>query len=245
MVLFLVFLIPTTINETKATFFFLPVGLFVTFMVASRAGQRVRYAVLAFITIGVSTAIFVPIYDSFIAERQYAVPLMDFLTDTDRMKRYMSTTVDVGVVGKDVGRLDSIVVPWRRLSTDPAQLAFGYGIGNVSHSALGHGFIGHHFQVFGPFAGLAFSRLLLELGLLGLIGVFSLMWMIFKDSYVLSQRDQDLTGTLAVGWAGAVVVITLSVFYSDIIAATSLSYLFWYVSGLVAAARMRRRTRAA
>ena len=138
------------------------------------------------------------------------------------MKRYMSTTDDVGVVGKDVGRLDSIVVPWRRLSADPAQLAFGYGIGNVSHSALGHGFIGRHFQTFRAFADFTFSRLLLELGVLGVIGVLSLMWMIFKDSYVLSQRGQDLTGTLAVGWAGAVVVITLSTLYSEIIAATSL-----------------------
>jgi hypothetical protein len=243
-VLFLIFLIPTTINETKATFFLLPVGVFVTFMAASRVGQRARYAAVALIATSVSLAIFIPIYDSFIADREYAVPLMEFLSDPDRMKRYMSTTDDVGVVDKDVGRLDSIVVPWRRLSADPAQLAFGYGIGNVSHSALGHGFIGRHFQVFGPFADLSFSRLLLELGLMGLIGVYALMWMIFRDSQVVSQRGEDLKATLAAGWAGAVAVIALSTLYGEIIAPTSLSYLFWYFSGLVAAARMRPLTRA-
>jgi hypothetical protein len=241
-VLALIFLIPTTINETKATFFLLPIGLFVTFMVASRAGQRARYGALALISIGVSTAIFVPIYDSFIAEREYAVPLMDFISDPERMKRYLSTTDDIGVVGKDVGRLDSIVVPWRRLSADPAQLAFGYGIGNVSHSALGHGFVGRHFQAFGAFADFTFSRLLLELGVLGLFGVLALLWMIFRDSHVVSQRGDGVISTLAAGWAGVVAVITLSTLYSEVIAPTSLSYLFWYLSGLIAAARMRPST---
>lgn len=244
-VLFVVFLIPTTINETKATFFLLPVGLFVTFMAVSKVGQRVRYAALALVVASVSTVIFVPIYDSFIADREYAVPLMEFLSDSDRMKRYMSTTDDIGVVGKDVGRLDSIVVPWRRLSRDPAQLAFGYGIGNVSHSALGHGFVGRHFQVFGPFADFTFSRLLLELGLMGLIGVYALMWMIFRDSQTVAQRGDDLMSTFAAGWTGAVAVIVLSTLYSEIIAPTSLSYVFWYLSGLVAAARMRPRMLAA
>jgi hypothetical protein len=241
LVLFLVFLIPTTINETKATFFLLPVGLFVTFMAAAKVGQRARYAAIALLVTGVSTAIFVPIYDSFIADREYSVPLMDFLSDPDRMKRYMSTTDDIGVVDKDVGRLDSIVVPWRRLSADPAQLAFGYGIGNVSHSALGHGFVGRHFQVFGAFADFSFSRLLLELGVLGLIGVYTLMWMIFRDSQMVSKEGDDFRSTLAAGWTGVVAVITLSTLYSEIMASTALSYLFWFFSGVVAAARMNPR----
>jgi hypothetical protein len=241
LVLFLVFLIPTTINETKATFFLLPVGLFVTFMAAARVGQRARHAAIAFLITSVSTAIFVPIYDSFIADREYSVPLMDFLSDPDRMKRYLSTTDDIGVVDKDVGRLDSIVVPWRRLSADPAQLAFGYGIGNVSHSALGHGFIGRHFQVFGAFADFSFSRLLLEIGVLGLIGVYTLMWMIFRDSQVVSREGDDFKSTLAAGWTGVVAVITLSTLYSEIIVSTALSYLFWFFSGVVAAARMNPR----
>jgi hypothetical protein len=241
LVLFLVFLIPTTINETKATFFLLPVGLFVTFMAAAKVGQRARYAAIALLVTGVSTAIFVPIYDSFIADREYSVPLMDFLSDPDRMKRYLSTTDDIGVVDKDVGRLDSIVVPWRRLSADPAQLAFGYGIGNVSHSALGHGFVGRHFQVFGAFADFSFSRLLLELGVLGLIGVYTLMWMIFRDSQMVSKEGDDFRSTLAAGWTGVVAVITLSTLYSEIMASTALSYLFWFFSGVVAAARMNPR----
>jgi hypothetical protein len=80
---------------------------------------------------------------------------------------------------------------------------------------------------------------LLELGVVGLFGVLALMWMIFKDSYIVAQRGDDLIGTLAAGWAGVVAVITLSTLYSEIIAPTSLPYLFWYFSGLIAAARMR------
>jgi hypothetical protein len=239
--LFLLFLIPTTINETKATFFLLPVGLFVTFMVASRSGQRARYAAVALVIIGLATAIFVPIYDSFIAEREYAVPLKDFLSDPDRVKRYMSTTDDIGVGDENVGRLDAIVVPFRRLAVDPAQLAFGYGIGNVSHSALGHAFIGRHYRLFGPFTGITFSRVVLELGVLTLIAVLVLLWMIFRDARAVAERGDDVTATIAAGWAGVVVVMTLSMLYSDVMADGSLSFLFWYFSGLVAAARMRPR----
>ena len=44
---------------------------------------------------------------------------------------------------------------------------------------------------------------------------------------------------MAVGWIGVVVVITLATFYSAIHLFASLSYMFWYFSGIIAARRMQ------
>jgi hypothetical protein len=51
--------------------------------------------------------------------------------------------------------------------------------------------------------------------------------------------DRGLMGAIAVGWAGITVLMTIAMPYITSHIYPSLAYLFWYMSGLVAAARMR------
>ena len=123
---------------------------------------------------------------------------------------------------------------------DPAQAVFGYGIGNVSDSKLGHGFVGERNKLFAPFLTTSFGRLVLELGFLGFGLVIALMWLILEDCRIVARQGDDDITALAAAWVGVTAVMGLTLVYKDTVVHASLSYVFWYFSGLIAASRMRR-----
>jgi hypothetical protein len=238
-VLFVLLLLPTTINETKATLVLLPVCLLVAFLAASRPGRRLRVVLLASALVSAFGAAFFPIYDHYNLERQYTVPLGEWLSDREKLENYLWKTEDIGA-NLPSGRVDSIVVPFKRMMHDPPGLAFGFGIGNASNSALGRRFVGAHFQTYGFYLSTAIGRILLELGLVGVALVLTMMWLIYKDCRVVYRQNEGMVSTLAAGWAGVTVLMAFALFYKDIIVHTSLSFVFWYFAGLIAAARMRQ-----
>ena len=65
--LLLLILLPTTLNETKATLVLLPIGLMLTFYAGSARGTRLKNMLLSVIVLAGFMAIFIPIYDYFIA----------------------------------------------------------------------------------------------------------------------------------------------------------------------------------
>lgn len=237
--IFLLLLLPTTLNETKGTLVLLPVGLLVTFLAATPAGKRLRMVLLTSALICGFGVVFIAMYDQLQMGRRYGEPIAEKMTDPEKVAEYLSKTEDIG---SDVnpGRVDSIVVPIKRMVRDPAYLVFGYGIGNVSNSALGKEFAGERFSVYGPYLTTGIGRILLELGLLGTVLVMMLMWFILRDSLAVRRQGDDIVSTFAAGWVGVTVLMGLALFYKDVIIHTSLSFVFWYFAGLVAAARMRR-----
>lgn len=231
-------LLPTTINETKGTLVLVPLALSLAFLAASAPGRRLKAIVTASSLLVVFGLVFFPVYDYYGMQRTYAVPLSEFLSDPERVQGYLWKQEEIGTTGA-AGRVDSIIVPLQRLSKDPITLTFGYGMGNASDSSLGHGFVGEHFDVLSPFLVIGFSRMLLELGLLGTLLVFTLIWLVYQDSKAVARQRDDVVGALAAGWVSVTVVMGVCIFYKDLIIHTSISYLFWYFSGLVAAMRMR------
>ena len=238
LLIFLLLLLPTTINETKATFFLLPLGLSLAFLSAADPRRRLRMVAAAVAVVALFLVVFVPSYDYVRKDRPYSAPLTEMLTDSQRMEGYLWTKEGVGTVS-EVGRGAAVVVAWQQVVSDPTTLAFGFGIGNVSDSALGHGFVGRHFNTLGPFAKISFSLILLELGLIGLLLVLSLMWMVALDSRVVARRAEGQAGALAAGWVGVTAIMVASTLYMPVVAQTSLSYLYWFYSGIVVAQRTR------
>jgi hypothetical protein len=239
-ILFLLLVFPTAINETKATFLLLPLAFFVIYMVFAPPGMRLKNAVLAGGLVIMFAAIFVPIYDYLIQNRPGAPTLVDFFTNEKQVDSYLGKDAQLGITGsKSVGRVDSIIVPLKTLMKDPAHLVFGYGIGNVSFSTLGPEFVGQYFAVFQFFLQTTFTRLVLEIGLFGSCLVLLLYWMIFKDARIVAAHDQSFIGALALGWAGFTAVIVVANFYKELVGSDALSCLFWYYSGLIAAQRLR------
>jgi hypothetical protein len=79
----------------------------------------------------------------------------------------------------------------------------------------------------------------LETGLFGLVLVYVLYWLIFRDARYVVERDKSLQGAIAVGWTGVSAVIVIATFYTNTIASPAISMLFWYFSGMMAAQRVR------
>jgi hypothetical protein len=234
--LFVIMLVPTTINETKGTLFLLPFGILTTFIVGSPRGARFRNGALSILLLAGAGFIFVTIYDSYMTKR-YGYGIVEFFMMPGRLEGYLDKGRDVGST-REAGRVDAIQASLEYIAQDPVQLAFGLGIGSVSDSALGPQYQGHYFHLLNAFAFTAVSLLLFEVGVLGLLAVFWLFWLIFRDSQLVAG-DESLTGTLAVGWTGVVATMGLALFYKQVIASGALSFLFWYFSGLIAAHRMR------
>lgn len=238
--LFFLLLLPTMINETKATVILLPIGLLTTIVAGSPAGQRLRVFTLGVVLLGVFGAALVPIYDWMAEKNPYKNEqhLMDFFTNQEEMNRYMETKGGAGIgTNHAVRRGDAIRVPVEYLAKDPVRLAFGLGIGNASHSNLGQQFQGDYFDLFQFFSVLSISTFMLELGMFGTAVVFILYALLFFDAIAVAKEDTGLTGSLAIGWIGIVPVIAAATFYTSIHMFAMLSFLFWYFGGIVAARR--------
>lgn len=237
-ILFFYLLAATTINETKGTLILLPFALLTSALVGAAPGKRVRIFVVTLALFAGFVAAFAPIYDYMQRKSPYYVSIEDFFTSKKIVTKYVDTHSTVGAV-KVTGRVDSIKVPLQELSHDPVKLVFGLGIGNVSHSSLGPQFVGAYYTLFQGFLVSSMSIFILEIGLLGVVMVFVLYWLIFRDSVAVAHLDQGIVGSVAIGWAGITVLMTIAMPYITTHIYASLSYLFWYMSGLVAASRMR------
>ncbi len=238
LLLFLIMVIPTTVNETKVSIVLVPLALLLTFLTLSKRGTRLKNTVLVVVLVIGFGAIFVPIYNHFMSFREYPTPIAGYF-EKDRFEGYMSKDLQVGVVNKDPGRIDQIKVPVVELAKEPVFLIFGRGMGNASHSALGEQFTGKYYRLFKPFLQNAFSRIVMELGMLGVALVFMLYWMIFSDSRIVARKGTGLKGVLGSAWLVVMVIIVIATFYSDIVTVQSISGLFWFYSGVIAAERMR------
>jgi hypothetical protein len=234
-------LLPTTINETKGTLVLLPVGLFVALLIGSPPGRRLRVATVTLALLVGFGAIYVPVYDFFMKNAPWETSIVDFVTKEGKLERYMEKEgAGVGATeSKSVGRGDAMQISVDYVSRDAISLAFGLGLGSVTHSSLGDNFSGPYYQLFEHINKMSFSTFVLEIGFLGVAVVFLLYWFIFQDALAVARNDQGLLGSISIGWAGVVAIMTFATFYKTIHTFESLSYLFWYFSGLVAARRMQ------
>jgi hypothetical protein len=241
-ILFFLLLLPTTINETKVTVIFLPLGLLVTLIAGAEPGRRLRYAALTMIALIGFGAIFVPVYDMLEEHNHYKVKLVDFFTNEQVLNKYMvaqGRNHGTGIGGtKPSGRGDAIMVPLAYLARDPVDLAFGLGLGNASPSNLGKNFEGAYFRLFRSVLISSFPFFVLELGLLGVMLIGLMYLMIFADTLAVARQDPGLVGALAAGWTGIIAIFFLAMWYNVFYQFPSLAYLYWYFAGLICARRV-------
>jgi hypothetical protein len=240
-ILLILVLIPTLVNETKSTLILVPAALFAVAVVGATTNRFKRVIVTA-LSLSLFFAAFVPVYDIFFKPR-YGYGLVEFMTREGRVENYLERDVGVGSY-ETPGKVDAVTVAVRVLSREPALLAFGLGIGNVSDSALGANFSGEHFQRYGHFVQTGVAMLLWETGLLGTVLVFTLMAMLFLDALHVSRGD-GFMAALALGTMGVITVVGLGLITATAMDSGALSYLFWYVTGIVAAERARALVRPA
>jgi hypothetical protein len=240
-ILFFTLLLPTTINETKVTVFVLPLGLLTTIVAASPPGKKMQIFLGGISLLVVFGAILIPVYDAMSVNSPYKQgrTLQDFFTDEKFMAAYMATQKKGAALGmsRNVRRGDALAVPVEYLARDPIQLTFGLGMGNATHSNIGESFTGAYNGLFDKFLITSATIFILEVGLFGTALIFGLYWLIYVDTLAVAKIDTGLTGALAAGWIGVVGIMPLATFYVPIHTYASMSYLFWYFTGIVAARR--------
>ena len=141
---------------------------------------------------------------------------------------------------KEIGRLDSIILPIKILSKEGVQVLYGVGIGNASRS-FSDILVGEYskeaFGKGGEFTTV--STLLWGTGIIGVFFSFTLLLMIFYDSLIL-RHNQDYSGAIALGWLGVVPIIALSMIYTNLLDHNVIGYLMWFFNGyIISKAKMK------
>lgn len=237
-IIFFLFFLPTTINETKGTVILLPVALIVTTFFMSGIKRKSKQILFVLAALFALASIFEPIYDHYQKPR-YGLGIRDFFTSE---RGGMRKSVYKGLSGENSvlrpGRVDAVILPFEILGKEPHKLIFGLGIGNVSFSFL-KGFSGEYTK-YNFLIRASMSNLLWEIGILGVILFLAFFCLVFLDAYRL-RRSDDLSGAIALGWTAVVVILVLSLFYINYIHRNVIVYLFWYISGYIAAKACRAR----
>lgn len=240
-----IFLLPTTLNETKSTFLMLPVAvLFPVFFMPRRSRSSARMVPL--VAVGAFALIaYISVYNYLIQYRHNGEQIDSFFA-SGAVENYLYT----GAARDDgtwIGRFDSVALAVRVLANEPLSFAFGLGAGNVSHSQL-PGFDGQYSSYVERYGMdvTQVSSFLWEIGLVGLAAYLLLYWFVFQDSRLLARTD----GPFAIygqAWSTVIVIMTASLMYKSVMSMNEIAYLFWFYSGVVAreAYVERRRSRAA
>jgi hypothetical protein len=239
--LLFILLLPTSINETKVTALFVPLGFFIAIWTGSSGRNRIRILTSSAILLALFATMFVSIYDLMEVNNPFKKEhsLVGFFTNEKALNRYLITGAKGPGTTKDVRRGDAIEVPLKLLEKDPIHFALGLGMGNTSPSSLGPTYEGHYHELFSEFLLTSFSYFILDIGVLGVGTLLVLYCLLYGDALAVS-RETDLLGGIGIGWTAVVVLMCVSLVYSPIHLFDSISYLFWYFSGLVAAHRTRQ-----
>jgi hypothetical protein len=231
-VILLTILMPTMINETKATFFLAPMAIAIPMLIAS--GQSwVKNTAKSLLLLGGFLAVFIPVYDHF-AMQHWGYGIVDFLTMEGRLEGYLSKDAEVGTTSK-AGRLDAVTVAYEVLGKDPTSAVFGLGLGNTTESAFGRQYEGEYYAVYGAFARTTYGRLVWEIGFLGVLLVLCLLYLVFSDSRKIYKRP-DAYGVLAHSYLAIVPIMVLAMLYKNLLLSPGISVCFWYYCGVLAAA---------
>jgi len=235
--------LPTTLNETKATLFLLPMALIAPVLFMPK-GSRARRRLVPIVGLGaVAMVAFIAVYDYLIQYSSAGEPISQFFTDESAI-RYLAA--DEGA--NYIGRFDSIELALQGIGGDPLTAAFGLGAGNVSTSFLPQ-FDGEYAAYYERYeVGMTqITNLLWQVGFVGLAVYLSFYYFVLRDAWDLARYGgQDaLLGQI---WVGVTTIMIFALIYKSVFAMNEIGYPFWFYSGLVAARaaelhRARRKQR--
>ena len=236
--------LPMTINETKATVVLGPIAMLLPVVVAGVRRTEIRRLAPVMVMGLIGAVIFVQAYNSLAQYQRYGRSIQEFFND-EVLTDYLYTQAADGKP-RALGRVDSIILAVRQISSDPLSLTVGLGAGNASPSPIAR-FSGEYADYFVPYGiGMTqISTFLWEIGFVGL-GVYLLfLLLIFMDARLVA-RHSDERAALGQTWATVTVIMGLGLFYAQVFSANEIGYLFWFFSGLVAveARRLRQTARA-
>jgi hypothetical protein len=233
---------PTTINETKVTFFILPLGLMLSTLLFGDKNILLKLKKIAgycIVTI-LFAGIFVFVYNNMYAEKEGHGKFFDQLAWETENRGYLylgeeraEERIEAGI---QIGRGDTIVLALKNISKDIGHLFFGVGIGNALDTKIGF-LKTPQKKILKYFPDMtAITNIIWEMGLMGIIVEMTFFLFIFQDAMAMRRQD-DIIGAFCLGWCSVVVIMALTMFYLNIFYTDPLNITFWLLSGIVVSKR--------
>ena len=230
-VLLVLLVVPMTLNETKISFFLIPLALIVPAVLSNREGSRwMRLAMTAGTTF-VLFVFLVTVYNTLRPSRD----ILEWFT-TDEATEYVYQGSTTGGTRKDVKRLDSISIAYNKLQYENATI-FGLGPGNIS-PAFDRSFEGEYFRRYDNFfpKRTQLSLSLWETGTSGTVLIVALMFACGLVAYKLMLRNQgDQYEALALGWIGVTTIQVVCLLYISAFVINIFAIFYWFYSGVIVA----------
>ncbi len=241
LIVILIFLfLPITLNETKGSMFLMPVAVIVPVLLLQGTQRRIGTRLTAVVLGGLLLGGFVTLYDQSLGQDRDR-SLVEFFAKGEATGYLYKEATGKRSGDESVGKVDSMVLAYKNLSDDVSTLGFGLGIGNVAEtfSKVLQGDYTTRYAHMGT-DKTTVSFLLWEVGIVGLVLVIVGCYLVFSDARKLSSADSTY-GAFALGWAAVVAIYVVSFGYKNLITPNVIGYSFWYLSGCVAAARLRQQ----
>ena len=227
---------PTAINETKATIILLPLAIMVPILIGAEKESRIKIIMTMIPTALILIVAFQLLYKTLYSGRD----VLEFYTTgkaTDYLYKGAQAETVTGEKETEVGRIDSIVLAYKENSKDLFRLIWGVGIGNAAIS-FSRKFQGQYTEEYLRLGGkkTGISHFAWEIGWLGILHLIWFFVLAFLDANRVKDKN-DISGAIAMGWLGVLVVMAISLPYQNILTKDSIMYPFCFISGYIAAKR--------
>jgi hypothetical protein len=237
-------LIPSALNESAGSFLLLPFVFIVPILFAEFGQNRFKLFFISAIFGSLLLSLMAVGYNSLYSDRWgpsggiiegiISGHALEYETQDETASNRIGNK-DVVAIGRLTAISRALELLWEY---DPVKLFVGVGIGNASDSFKDE-FKGEYFteHVADGISRHSLSYVMWHYGLIGVMISLLFCFMIFKDAKVLSSRD-DVCGYVSLGFLAIVGMFLLQAIYVTLVLDNLLGILFAYFSGYIASQRV-------
>ena len=240
LIIILIFFLPIGITEASAAFFLLPIVFIVPIFFMPK--ERTQFnKLMPLIMMGVVFfAGFIVIYNAQYSDRWGGNILNAVVKGQVFEKVYKQPDRDRLGQGPgtarlaEISRIDAPILALENLAEKGlVSVLVGVGIGNASRS-FSDQLKGEYFFTIDEYNSnvTTISNMFWEIGILGVGFSYVLLLMVFFDAFKL-RFSKDRIGAIALGWLGVIVIIAISMGYTNLLAHNVMGYLMWFFLGLI------------
>lgn len=225
--------LPVAITEATASIILLPLAFIVPMIFLSGDKRRVR-SLIPVALIGTTFLIsFIAIYNLQYSGRWGGDILNTILSGKAAESLYRDSTEKSTAEMKEIGRIDTMILPIKILSKKGVIVLYGTGLGNASDT-FSDLLVGEYFWAIDEYGAdwTTVSHLLWEIGIIGVLFALTLFFMIFRDAMKL-RHNQENSGSISLGWLGVISVIMISMPYTNFLGHNVMGYLIWFFNGYI------------
>lgn len=231
-ILLLYILFPTTINESKITLLLLPMSIIVVTFITSGISyaKKILIPITSFVLF---MAIFIPIYNYYIVKVDAPTLQEIIINKNNYFQKYLYRDDSMLNPWDDhyVGRYGIIKKSFEKVTHDMITLLTGYGLGSATLSYLDTFKTSTETEL-SYSTQLAFTHILIEIGILGILFYF-IFWVVIVISSWSIHNENNYFGMLSRTWLAVSIIFIIIAFYTNSIDLNALNYLFWYFSGVL------------